>query len=395
MDARRLRDRLRRYYASAPPGAVVISVPKGAYTPEFTATAATAISHGRIAPPAARPRVSPKWWVAAATSAAAIVVAAWLVVSPFGSSGAGAGPTLLTVTSLPGAENDPSLSPDGKFVAFSWAGATATAHIWVKGVDTDDRRQLTATPDASESFPDWSPDGQIAFTRAVNGRSTVWIVPALGGPEKFIEERSSWPSWYPDGKSLVLVSHSQGRDSLVRRVLDSGERTQLTEAPVGFVMSHPRVSPDGKAIVFLSFGDGRSAVFLKMLSGGEPTQLVDWNSGFFGGLVWTPDGRDILYGKPETSGRRLVRLTVGSQQPATAVVGVPIGSLPGSTSRPHAGGRYRLAISSGQPDISLQLVDLHAPMRGAVIDAATPFNHTTRVDLPGRFSPDASMVAFV
>lgn len=36
VDARRLRDRLREYYASASPASVVITVPKGSYTPVFT-----------------------------------------------------------------------------------------------------------------------------------------------------------------------------------------------------------------------------------------------------------------------------------------------------------------------------------------------------------------------
>src|SRR5262249_21253183 len=35
VDARRLRDRLREYYATAPERGVVISVPKGSYTPAF------------------------------------------------------------------------------------------------------------------------------------------------------------------------------------------------------------------------------------------------------------------------------------------------------------------------------------------------------------------------
>src|SRR5262245_62779300 len=35
IDARRLRDRLREYYADASDGSVIISVPKGSYTPVF------------------------------------------------------------------------------------------------------------------------------------------------------------------------------------------------------------------------------------------------------------------------------------------------------------------------------------------------------------------------
>ena len=36
VDARRLRDRLREYYASAPDAPITIAVPKGSYTPVFT-----------------------------------------------------------------------------------------------------------------------------------------------------------------------------------------------------------------------------------------------------------------------------------------------------------------------------------------------------------------------
>ena len=45
----------------------------------------------------------------------------------------------------------------------------------------------------------------------------------------------------------------------------------------------------------MRFGAGRSTLFLKTLGGGEPAQLVEWSSGFIGGLVWTADGRDLIY----------------------------------------------------------------------------------------------------
>ena len=171
-------------------------------------------------------------------------------------------------------------------------------------------------------------------------------------------------------------------------------RQQLTEAPAEFNESHPEVSPDGKAVAFVRYGAGRSAVFLKTLSAGEPAQLVEWSNGLIGGIVWTPDGRDLIYARPETSGRRLVRFSVGSQQPARPVVGVPYGSLASSASQLRTGGSYRLAIQSGQPDVSLRLLDLQAPRSVASIDA-TPFCDATRLDVPGRFSPDGSQVAFM
>jgi dipeptidyl aminopeptidase/acylaminoacyl peptidase len=62
--------------------------------------------------------------------------------------------------------------------------------------------------------------------------------------------------------------------------------------------------------------------------------------------------------------------------------------------RVDGGSRYRLAVSTGQPDIGVRLVDLESPRRGGVITAGAPFCDSTSVDLPGRFSPDGSQIAF-
>ena len=51
VDARRLRDRLREYYASAPHDGLLISVPKGSYTPAFEVNPLTAAPPGGITVP--------------------------------------------------------------------------------------------------------------------------------------------------------------------------------------------------------------------------------------------------------------------------------------------------------------------------------------------------------
>jgi hypothetical protein len=72
VDARRLRDKLREYYAAAPREPLVISVPKGSYTPLFEANvhgsshplAATAVEPAASVPVGTRRRL-PAAWVAA------------------------------------------------------------------------------------------------------------------------------------------------------------------------------------------------------------------------------------------------------------------------------------------------------------------------------------------
>ena len=59
---------------------------------------------------------------------------AWQVASLRSGTRADPATRLLTVTSFPGAEQDPSLSPDGNFVAFSWSGpgGEGKSDIWIK-----------------------------------------------------------------------------------------------------------------------------------------------------------------------------------------------------------------------------------------------------------------------
>ena len=233
----------------------------------------------------------------------------------------------------------------------------------------------------------------IAFTRVVNGIPSIFQVSALGGPERLIAAGAAYSSWLPDGRAIVISSgSSNGRFILVRQTMEDGARQQLTEAPDGFLDHHPRVSPDGKTVAFMRQGDGRTGLFVVPISGGEPTILGEWRSGLASGLAWTPDGQEILFARPEISGRRLVRVGVGGQGPARPLSNIPYGSLNPSVSR-FRGQTYRLAINSGQPDVGLRLVDLQA-RQGVRITVDSPFCDATRMDTPGRFSPDGSQVAF-
>ena len=104
---------------------------------------------------------------------------------------------------MPGLERDPSISPDGNFVAFSWTGPDPQGipDIWIKAVDNEALRRLTETP-VAESRPAWSPDGrEIAFLRAGQG---VFVASALGGSERQIARSGSMVRWTPDGRSIVI-----------------------------------------------------------------------------------------------------------------------------------------------------------------------------------------------
>lgn len=411
VDARRLRDKLREYYASAPHHAIVISMPKGSYTPVFTANGIGATPGLEVVTlPTVRdvsvdmsvPQRRSRLWLIAVASVL-LGSGAWLAI---GRRNASSAPPfrLLTVTSFPGAEGMPSLSPDGNFVAFTWTGPvfTDTADVWVKAVDGDALRRLTDTPQFHEALPSWSPDGRlIAFQRGEGTVSRgVYLVSPLGGPEQKVVDVGGVPSWTPDSRALVMGGRTAaGLPAIFEHVLDTGERRQLTSPPPGFVDQFPKVSPDGTTLAFARTSESQNrqaAIFVVPMANKErrePVRLTDWSQ-FVGRLDWTPDGREILYPRYESGGAQVWRISASGGQPPTAVQGIPFGINMLSVSRMRPTRTFRLAFSFGQVDVGLRLVDLQSTTAEGAIAGSVAFCDSTRRDMPGRFSRDGVNVAF-
>ena len=180
----------------------------------------------------------------------------------------------------------------------------------------------------------------------------------------------------------------------VHHVLDTGARRTLTEAPYGFTDSHPRVSPDGSSVAFARTGSGRAGLFVVSMGGGEPTDrrlehrvhrrsVVD--PGRPGNTL-----RTIRDERPATSSRGGRRRRACGRQPGHST---GFRCAVGIESRGRQG--YRLALVSDQPDLGLRMMDLHGTLRGNTITSDVPFSDSTRFDMPGRFSPDGTQVAFM
>ena len=121
------------------------------------------------------------------------------------------------LTALPGQEISPSFSPDGSQVAFGWDGETNGAgfDLYVKVIGTDKPLRLTNHP-APWLGVAWSPDGRnIAVHRLATEEPGIFLVPALGGPERKLASTNNsvlfppWAtiSWSPDGKQLAFADH--------------------------------------------------------------------------------------------------------------------------------------------------------------------------------------------
>ena len=394
VDARRLRDKLREYYSENAEDPVLITLPKGAYVPAF---------EGRREITAAGSK--PHYWrlVAAAALVAAALGGTFWFLRPKALEPA---PKLTPLTSYPGDEAQPSLSPDGNFVAFtcSEADKPGQSDICVKAVGAESFQKLTNTPE-SEYWPSWSPNGQeIAFGRGPSRFSPgfqeagaemgIYVMPLAGGPERKVSDTGNMVGWTPDGKSVLIRDRRKGEPFAIFQLdLDTLQRRRITQPPQGDGDWRFDVSPDGRTLAFIRFG--RTTVgdlYVAPIEGGEPRRLTEWNR-YLTGVSWTPDGTELVY----SLDGRLWRISAGLTHPGrgSPIPNIPMPAIGLSISRPRAGRAARLAFRTSRNQNSLRRIDLSSAVHDGTISGIEPFAPATRSDTPGRFSPDGTKVAFV
>ncbi len=185
------------------------------------------------------------------------------------------------VTTYPGDELDPSLSPDGSQVAFSWGGnRNENRDIYVLPIGGQNPLRLTQDP-ADDTSPAWSPDGRtIAFVRKhKDGAANLMLIPALGGPERSlyslqlakpvftVPQRTL--AWSPNGKWLVFTqTEPKGNSILAVLSLASGDlRTAYPRSNARFEDVHPAFSADGKWLAFARFhSPGTSTILIQRIN---------------------------------------------------------------------------------------------------------------------------------
>ncbi len=149
----------------------------------------------------------------------------------------------------------PALSPDGKWVAFSYQG-----DIWKVRVEGGEAIRLTVSK-ADEIMPVWSPDGKwIAFSSNRYGSYDVFVIPAEGGlPVRltYRDSRDYVNDWTADGRAVVFTSN---RDftyhyfnyNIFKVPFPGGTPTSL----VPELSTNAKISPDGRKVVF-NYGSDR------------------------------------------------------------------------------------------------------------------------------------------
>jgi|HubBroStandDraft_2_1064218.scaffolds.fasta_scaffold10059_1 Tol biopolymer transport system component/DNA-binding winged helix-turn-helix (wHTH) protein len=345
--------------------------------------------------PAVKAWTSRKWTLAV-VAAAILVAAAVLFNWPSRKPGNSQPMTVVPFTSYPGRETAPSFSPDGSRIAFSWDNGTSNRSgrpgfdLYVKAMDSETVLRLTNHPSEWISST-WSPDGaQIAFHRLAADDNGIYLVPALGGPERkllatHIPYSVAAPiSWSPDGKWLAFADTENGRPD-GRAFLLNMETLESHEFPHDASCNHEgslTFSHSGQELAILCVHNTTSFEYFVTDLQGKSKRSLTTRHEFPKGLAWSGDDKSLIVSGagPESEEFYVISVVDGEVHKLSGGEGEwPTISRDG----------HKLAFSSDDDRVNIWRRDLEHPEAPAVQMLVS-----TRQQNISEYSPDGKHVAF-
>ena len=198
-----------------------------------------------------------------------------------------------SLTSGVGDYSAPTVSPDGRQVAFAHLRPVRDL-LLARPMET--LQLVTLTSNESHRWARVSPSGRLIATVAQRG-SAEHHVHVTNAQTKEIRRVSrlpaEYPSWISDG-ALAYLTSAQGESEIRRVDLDTGEDRSIGR--LGRPASWLAMRPGATEAAFVVASGDRREIVLRDLASGRESILADGPA--LEALRWRPDGRELAWSGP-------------------------------------------------------------------------------------------------
>lgn len=220
------------------------------------------------------------------------------------------------LTSHPGLEWFPSLSPDGQWFVYS-AEHSGNREIYLQSIGGQNAINLTRDP-AADDQPVFSPNGEQIVFRSTRDGGGLFVMGRTGEAVRRISRAGFNPTWSPDGAQVAYATESievnpqntEGLSEVWAVAVNGGEPKRI--APADAVQ--PSWSRQHDRIAFARrLGTGRNMdIWSVSLDGSAPAPVTsdaatDWNP------VWSPDGKYLYFGSDRGGSMNLWRVAIDAR----------------------------------------------------------------------------------
>jgi len=211
---------------------------------------------------------------------------------------------ILQTLGAPADYDEPVISPNGKFLAFT-QGTRSARSIWIRDLTRGTQSRFTF--DSSTSLtPVWTPDEKrIVFASDTTGNLDLYWKAADGNGDKepLLSSASdkSADEVSPDGRYLLYEDHSRNAawSELWILPLSEERKPKLYLQAEAAHLNHAAFSPDGRWVAYRSNETGNAEIFVQSFPNvGSKFQISD---GGGDAPVWRSDGKELLYFGPNGS----------------------------------------------------------------------------------------------
>jgi len=205
--------------------------------------------------------------------------------------------TSRSLTHDPWGDNNPAVSPNGRWIVFH-SDRAGQSDLYYLDLTTSEVVRATTNP-TNDSFGAWSPDSQrIVFHSEGAGDPDLWVMDRDGTNKIPLVMRpgvETTPAWSPDGRTIAFSSDAGGSPDIWLVYLDDRRLVCLTDSSEA--EWKPAWSPDGRRIVSCRgpLKEGHSNLWIMNADGTGQRPLTQRGQWDDFDPAWSPDGRTIAF----------------------------------------------------------------------------------------------------